>query len=230
MCNREHQRHNLLHGMAAKFINTKRLYENTKKTLTSQYIDSVEQNVEDTFAQNVFITEAIALKMNLNKSSFLIKHLYTRAIHFAQSKPVQNCFQEFGKTFPFVEKCIEDMISKTQIKIYSLQDKFNNHAFRDEHMIENKGIDHEYYYDYNSEINNWRELIDEEIYIITDEFMKDLLEMNYKTKIMNGKNFILSPLNSKYFDEKAKIRALKQIHEYPKKKTSEDSKKRKLRD
>jgi len=78
------------------------------------------------------------------------------------------------KNFSFVEKCIQGMISTAQIKIYNLQGKFNNHAFRDEHMIEDKGKHHEYYYDYSSEVNKCRKIIDEKIKIIEDDFMKDL--------------------------------------------------------
>ena len=226
MLNNPSQPYKFIRKMSGEFINTKRLFENTKNILASRYIDSVEKNMEDTFAQNCYITEAIASKVILNKSSLLIKHIYTKAMYFSHSNEVQNCLRDFGKTFSFVEKCIQDMISTAQIKIYNLQNKFDNHAFRNEHMIENKGKYDENYYDYSSEVNKWREIIDEDIKIIEDDFMKELLEMSFKTRTMKRNEFISHPSNSKYFDENTRNKALRQLQECNgEEKTSKDFKK-----
>jgi len=60
--------------MAAEFINTKRLYENTENTLTSQYIDSVEKNLEDQDdAEDAKLAEGGKKRKNSNKSSAVEK-------------------------------------------------------------------------------------------------------------------------------------------------------------
>ena len=148
---------------------------------------------------------------------FLFKsmHAITRDFRFI------NFIRDFTSTHPHVDECIEDMVRCVQNKIYNLYDSFDNDAFKDEYMIEDKGHSYESYYDRESKVNIWRSVVDDKVQELYIQFMQELEHMKLRVKKMKREEFILSPFHSEFYSESTKKEAKDKLQE---------SKKRKLLD
>ena len=176
---------------------------------------------EETLKLNVEIKKIIFERNSIHKMSmvreFLFKcmHAITRDFRF------RNFIRDFTSTNPHVDECIENMVRGVQNKIYKLYESFDNDAFKDEYMFEDKGHAYESYYDRESSVNIWRSVVDDKVEELYIEFMQELEHMKLRVKKMKREEFILSPFHSEFFGESTKKEAKDKLQQ---------SKKRKLQD
>ena len=197
-----------------------KLYTNTVNTACRDHIMNMEKGIEDTLKLNIEINKIIYERTLIHKMSMVREFLFKSMHAITQDFHFRNFIRDFTSTHPHVDECIEGMVRSVQNRIYNLYDSFDNDAFRDEYMFEDKGHALESYYDRGSKVNIWRSVVDDKVEKLFTEFMREMEHMKLRVKKMKREEFILSPY-SEFYSESTKQEAKDKLQE---------SKKRKLLD
>ena len=203
-------------------VDMEKLYANTVNTACRDHIMNMEKGIEDTLKLNIEIKKIIYERTLIHKMSMVREFLFKSMHAITQDFHFRNFIRDFTSTHPHVDECIEGMVRSVQNKIYNLYDSFDNDAFRDEYMFEDKGHALESYYDYESKVNIWRSVVDDKVEELYTEFMRKMEHMKLRANKMKREEFILSPFHSEFYGESTKKEAKHKLEET----ASADSKKR----
>jgi len=216
--------HNTVFIMATYQINMGQVRKNLSYTMFSEHLATKDKTIEDTLSCNIDIQMLQDKITRIHKNSMIRDYLYQAVNNFVVDYQVGN----FGKTHPYVEECIQGMMRATQKKIYNLYANFDNDRFRQDEMVEDKGENHDYYYEpRESEVNTWRCSIRNELEKVQFVFKGEMEEMKTNAQKMKREEFILCSSYSDFFEEHTKKEATMKMARNEKQMSSEDSKKRK---
>jgi hypothetical protein len=207
-------------------VDMEKLYTNTVNTACRDHIMNMEKGIEDTLKLNIEIEKIIYERTLIHKMSMVREFLFKSMHAITREFQFRNFIRDFTSSRPYVDECIEGMVRSVQNKIYNLYDTFNNDAFRDEYMFENKGHALESYYDRESEVNIWRSVVDDKVEELFAEFMREMEHLKLRAKKMKREEFILSHFYSEFYSESTKKEAKHESEESQ----STDTKKRKSLD
>jgi len=197
--------HNTVFIMVTYQIEMGQVRKNLSYTLISDHLKTKDKTIEDTLICNIEMQMLQDKLTRIHKNSMIRDCLYKVANDFVVDYKLGCFVHNLGKTHPYVEECIKGMMRVTQKKIYNLYETFDNDRFREDEMVEDKGEEHEYYYDQlYTKINTWRGSIHRELKKVQLVFMGEMEEMKTNAQKMKREEFSLCSSYSDFFGESTK--------------------------
>jgi len=194
-------------------MDLKQLLNDTLTTNSTEHMIALQLNVNDQFWYDQEIEDIVKKKTKAHQTITMKNH-----VNMYCTQEFQYDLYELLKTFKnstgkHVLISVHRIIVSTQKDIYKLVHHFDNDDFRNMHMspkMEGSCIMNYWDIPHNNDISNWRKLIDVEMHRIAAIAAKQI-EFIHSICDLDKDEFILHPVNAKWFDHDAKQTSTKNL-------------------